>query len=809
MQKKSSRPSSFKAAMALFFAVIFFISGCSVGSGTEPSATPTSVPITQVPTTPGPENVGNGEVRDGSLVNVQPKCTLDIRGLDLTNCECTVKLSKIANGNAAGGSQQPLEIILKGTINKPTEVDLSGGELFLLEIRNSGEEASNSEVYKIYLSVDSDNGRPELVFYTMYGTASPEITVDTNVQVAAGNSVSYAITEDGSLWEWGAKCGTRLAGNAAPKKILSDIVSVSTSGEAYFDESTPEVWTHTLAVAKDGSLYGWGCNSFGQITGTSPSNYEESTNIGEPTFMIGNIKQASSGGGLSAAVTTSGALIVWGGAYSEEGPSSRVIKTDVAAVEVGSGHSGVLFILNPDGTVEVMNAATRSAKKVMDGVQEIHGVEGYNASCLALKKDGSLWLIESGQFGDDTQTTRIMNDVISAAAYSPDLLEYEDEPLYVVNKAGQLLKSVDSNLKNFSVVREGIVSVSAGRTHALAVTTEGKVVAWGSNGYGQLGSGVTVFETEKPVAVTGMNNALSVTVGGGGSFALVVKSDHSLWACGINDRGQLGNGTTQGSAEYIKIMDDVSKAEAGENFAFAVKQDGTLWAWGANDRGQLGDGTAIDRLSPAKVADGIADTNAYYALTTDGRMLEIGNGFAEAATGVSRILNGSLAIMTDGSLWSCSVEYDDYYITDDVISACESEANCYVIKTDHSLWSTEMFSEDETFSGTEIAHGYKDVASFEIDYDGGWPGFVLLDADNVLYYLDYIDGDGNLQLKKIADNIAAFAFSSVTVENDCGTHLCIDTSGQLYALGKNSYGVFGKGRTAGYSDTPVTVAFPN
>ena len=406
--------------------------------------------------------VQDSDIR-GMIYNVQPKCTLDIRGLDLTNCECTVKLSKIANGNAAGGSQQPLEIILKGTINKPTEVDLSGGELFLLEIRNSGEEASNSEVYKIFLSVDSDNGRPELVFYTMYGTVSPEITVDTNVQVAAGNSVSYAITEDGSLWEWGAKCGTRLAGNAAPKKILSDIVSVSTSGNGSFDESSPEVWTHTLAVAKDGSLYGWGFNGFGQITGTSPSNYEESTNIGEPTFMVGNIKQASAGGGLSAAVTTSGALIVWGGAYSEEGPSSRVIKTDVAAVEVGSGINKILFVLNPDGTVEVMNAVTRSAKKVMDGVQEIHGVEGFNAACLALKKDGSLWLIESGQFGDDTQTIRIMNDVISAAAYSRDLLEYEDKPLYVVNKAGQLLKSVDSNLKNFSVVMEGIVSVSAGR----------------------------------------------------------------------------------------------------------------------------------------------------------------------------------------------------------------------------------------------------------------------------------------------------------------------------------------------------------
>ena len=752
--------------------------------------------------------VQNSDIR-GMIYNVQPKCTLDIRGLDLTNCECTVKLSKIVNSNTADGSQQELELVLQETINKPTEVDLSGGELFLLEIRNSGEEASNSEVYKIFLSVDSDNGRPELVFYTMYGTASPEITVDTNVQVAAGNSVSYAITEDGSLWEWGAKCGTRLAGNAAPKKILSDIVSVSTSGEAYFDESTPEVWTHTLAVAKDGSLYGWGCNAFGQITGTSPSNYEESTNIGEPTFMIGNIKQASAGGGLSAAVTTSGALIVWGGAYSEEGPSSRVIKTDVAAVEVGSGHSGGLFILNPDGIVEVMNAATRSAKKVMDGVEEIHGVEGYNASCLALKKDGSLWLIESGQFGDDTQTTRIMNDVISAAAYSPDLLEYEDKPLYVVNKAGQLLKSVDSNLKNFSVVMEGIVSVSAGRTHALAVTTEGKVVAWGNNGYGQLGSGVTVFETEKPVAVTGMNNALSVTVGGGGSFALVVKSDHSLWACGINDRGQLGNGTTQGSAEYIKIMDDVSKAEAGENFAFAVKQDGTLWAWGANDRGQLGDGTTIDRLSPVKVADGIADTNAYYALTTDGRMLEIGNGFAEAATGVSRIVDYNLAIMTDGTLWKCSVKYDDDYITGDVVDAWSYNDNMYyAIKNDGSLWDIYYRSNGNT-KETKLAEGFESLSGYLVWTYGADDYLMLIDTKNDLYNgRTEWDEDGKyINLKKIAADVCFVATSTVTDYE--GTHFCIDTSGQLYAFGKNYYGVFGKGRTAGYSDTPVTVAFPN
>ena len=206
--------------------------------------------------------VQNSDIR-GMIYNVQPKCTLDIRGLDLTNCECTVKLSKIVNGNAAGGSQQPLEIILKGTINKPTEVDLSGGELFMLEIRNSGEEASNSEVYKICLSVDSEKGRPELVFYTMYGTVSPEITVDTNVQVAASSVVTdgestFAIKQDGTLWAWGANEHGQLGDGTTmdrgiPTLIMKDVTSVVSES------------CSTFAIKKDGTLWAWGSNGRGVL----------------------------------------------------------------------------------------------------------------------------------------------------------------------------------------------------------------------------------------------------------------------------------------------------------------------------------------------------------------------------------------------------------------------------------------------------------------------------------------------------------------------------------------------------------------
>jgi hypothetical protein len=67
----------------------------------------------------------------------------------------------------------------------------------------------------------------------------------------------------------------------------------------------------------------------------------------------------------------------------------------------------------------------------------------------------------------------------------------------------------------------GITQLAAGDFHVLALKPDGTLLAWGSNGYGQLGNGSTAPVTG-PVQVTGLTNATQVAAGGEFSLAVHV-----------------------------------------------------------------------------------------------------------------------------------------------------------------------------------------------------------------------------------------------------------------------------------------------
>lgn len=70
---------------------------------------------------------------------------------------------------------------------------------------------------------------------------------------------------------------------------------------------------------------------------------------------------------------------------------------------------------------------------------------------------------------------------------------------------------------------------------------------------------------------------------------MIIKTDNSLWACGNNNYGQLGDGTNTSRSNLVKITDNVKDVSAGNHHTLVLKTDNSLWACGSNAFGEWGD----------------------------------------------------------------------------------------------------------------------------------------------------------------------------------------------------------------------------
>lgn len=95
--------------------------------------------------------------------------------------------------------------------------------------------------------------------------------------------------------------------------------------------------------------------------------------------------------------------------------------------------------------------------------------------------------------------------------------------------------------------RQGVVQVSCGFSHCMALTKYGRVFTWGSNDCGQLGIGKHVKTTETMLNYLSLEQkASSVSAGFGHSMCLL--EDYTVAAWGLNTHGQLG--TNDVSSRY-------------------------------------------------------------------------------------------------------------------------------------------------------------------------------------------------------------------------------------------------------------------
>lgn len=164
------------------------------------------------------------------------------------------------------------------------------------------------------------------------------------------------------------------------------------------------------------------------------------------------------------------------------------------------------------------------------------------------------------------------------------------------------------------------------------IFTQGNLWSWGKNGYGQLGiNDITHRSSPVQTVAFGIN---WLKVGCGGEQFAGIKSDGTLWVCGKNQFGQLGDNTsntTHKSSPIQTISGGTNWYDlcCGQNHTVSIKTDGTLWLWGRNAYGQIGDNTISDRSSPVQT------------VTVAANWWKISAGF-----------NHTVALKTDGTLWS-------------------------------------------------------------------------------------------------------------------------------------------------------------
>ena len=296
-----------------------------------------------------------------------------------------------------------------------------------------------------------------------------------------------------------------------------------------------------MVVTHNGDVISWGGNGYGEL---GDYTHLESTN---PVHAVGltGITKIASGLNYSLAIDSNGTLWAWG--QLDESEDQTNVPTPVP------------------GMTNITAIAA-------------YGQEGSSDPVVAVKSDGTVWMwgiSDCDTYGVVPEQIAGLSNVVSVTAGNCQTFALLTNATVWIWGYGNKVPAPVPGLSN-------IIAICAGDYHTLALAADGTVWAWGDNGYGQLGDGGAENYSDLPVPVVGLTNVIGVAAGIWHSLA--VDGLGRLWAWGSDDWGQLGDagsGSVASQPFQVPGLSNIVSVAAGSYASAALDAEGYWWQWGA------------------------------------------------------------------------------------------------------------------------------------------------------------------------------------------------------------------------------------
>ena len=338
--------------------------------------------------------------------------------------------------------------------------------------------------------------------------------------IAAGSGFSLALDATGQVWAWGDNASGELgngvgsSNNLTPLKIPG-LTNVTALARLFGSR-------HAYAIKADGSVWGWGDNSYGQLgDGTT-------TNQNSPILTPGltNVVAIAAGVRFSLALKTDGTVLAWGdNLFGQLGngtttncytPGQVTGLSNVTAIAVGFLHA---LAVKTNGTVWAWgenDAGQLGNGSMTDSSLPVQAVGITNATAISASRGSAstTWAVcGSVVWGwggyHSTPTQAVCNSIcLSNVA----VIGNDDRTDYVVLTTDGTVWPLYPT-PPFRVVGglTNVISIAVGESFVLALKSDGTVWGWGSNGdfhsgTGELGLGDDI-DRNFPIQIPGFTLA--------------------------------------------------------------------------------------------------------------------------------------------------------------------------------------------------------------------------------------------------------------------------------------------------------------